>query len=59
MYTLSGNELKIDYSATTTRPTILNLTNHTYFNLAGEGNGDILGTEVEINAGKFTPIDSG
>jgi aldose 1-epimerase len=58
IYTLTGeNELKIKYSATTDRPTILNLTNHSYFNLAGAG--DILSHEVTINADRFTPIDKG
>jgi aldose 1-epimerase len=56
-YILSGNDLKIDYSATTDKPTVLNLTNHSYFNLSGQGNGTILGNELKLKASRFTPVD--
>jgi len=53
-----NNELKIEYSAVTDKPTVLNLTNHCYFNLAGHGSGDILDHRVTIHASQFVPIDA-
>ena len=57
-YTLSGNELRIEYSATTDADTVLNLTNHSYFNLKGQGNGNILDTQMKINAARYTPVNA-
>lgn len=59
IYTVTtAGDLHIDYQAVTDAPTILNLTHHSYFNLAGHGNGDILDHEVAIAADAYTPIDA-
>jgi len=58
-YTLTDrNELVIEYQATTDKPTPINLTNHSYFNLAGEGSGTVLGQVVTIDADRYVPVDS-
>lgn len=53
------NEWRIHYSATTDQATPINVTQHSYFNLKGEGNGDILGHELTIKGSKFTPVNTG
>ena len=57
-YTLDGAGLIIDYHADTDRPTVINLTNHTYFNLAGEGSGSVMDHRLTIDAGRVLPVAS-
>jgi len=52
------NELKLEYRATTSKPTVLNLTNHSYFNLSGNDARDVMGNLVTLHAARYTPVDA-
>jgi aldose 1-epimerase len=57
-YTLHRNVVRIEYGADTDQPTVVNLTNHTYFNIAGEGSGSILNQRLTLYADNYTPVDT-
>ncbi len=57
-YTLIGDSLRLDYTETTDKATVTNITNHAYYNLNGDGNGTVLNQKIEINADKYTPVNS-
>ena len=58
-YSLVGEALHIDYSFSTDKTTVVNVTNHAYFNLRGDDVGDVLGEEIQIFADRYTPVDAG
>ena len=58
-FVMEGADLKIEYLATTDKTTVINLTNHAYFNLAGAGHASVLGHELRLFASRFTPVNAG
>jgi aldose 1-epimerase len=58
-YIARGGALRVEYSAVTDKPTVVNLTQHSYFNLEGQGNGDIVDHQLTLYASRFTPVDAG